>query len=309
MKLFVAGLLTETNSFASCPTGLAAFEAEGLRRGPASAADPLGMAAALEAVRRTAIAQGWTVHEGLLAAAQSGGPVVGEAYATLRDEILADLAAAGPVDAVVLLLHGAMMADGCDDCEGDVLQRVRALVGPRTKVAAALDLHCHLTAAMCAHADLIVAYKEYPHIDIPETAARATELAIAAAHGRIQPHIAVHDCRMMGLWPTNREPLRGFVQSLRDLEGEDGILSISLGHGMSYADMAEAGAKLWVIADGDARKAADLAGALGRRLFELREAISTRYTPLAEAIATLERWDGAKPLGLADVADNPGGGA
>lgn len=309
MNLFVAGLLTETNSFAPCPTGLAAFEAEGLRRGPTSTADPLGMAPAVAAVHHEAAIQGWKTHEGLVAGAQSGGLVVAAAYEALRDEILADLTAAAPVDAVVLLLHGAMMAEGCDDCEGDLIAHVRALVGTNTPIGVALDLHCHLTEAMRAQADVIVAYKEYPHIDIPDTAARVTRLAMDTALGRIRPRLGVHDCRMMGLWPTNHEPMRTFVRKMRDLEGAGGILSISLGHGMSYGDTAEAGAKLWVIADGDVAKAADLARALGEDLFALRTEISTRYASVAEAMQALADWDGEKPLGVADLADNPGGGA
>ena len=91
-------------------------------------------------------------------------------YEGFREEILEDLARAMPVDAVLLALHGAMVADGYDDCEGDILAAVRAIVGPDVPVGAELDLHCHLTDAMMEAATVLVAYKEYPHIDIPERA-------------------------------------------------------------------------------------------------------------------------------------------
>lgn len=309
MRLFIAGLITETNSFAACPTGIGAFEAQGIRRGAGSDVDPAGMLASIGAVRGVAEAAGVEVVEGLFAAANALGPVVETVYQALRGELLAGLSAALPVDAVVLLLHGSMVSERCDDCEGDILAAARALVGPVVPIGVSLDPHCHLTKAMVAAADVLVAYKEYPHTDIPDCAARTAELTLRAANGEITPVIAVYDCRMMGLWPTIREPLRNFVARMRALEGSDGILSVSLGHGMAYGDVPEAGSRLWVVADGDAAKAERLAVALGTELFAMREAIATPMTPLGEALDRLAAWQGDRPLALADTADNPGGGA
>jgi microcystin degradation protein MlrC len=89
-------------------------------------------------------------------------------YESLRDEILADLRDAGPVDGVILVLHGAMVADGYDDCEGDLISRVRAIVGPNVPIGVSLDLHCHFTQKMLTESDTIICYKEYPHTDALE---------------------------------------------------------------------------------------------------------------------------------------------
>jgi microcystin degradation protein MlrC len=81
-----------------------------------------------------------------------------------------------PVDAVLLPLHGAMVADGVDagsivdDAEGDVIARVRALVGPDVVIGVHIDLHCHLTQTMLDGSDVIVIYKEYPHTDMADRA-------------------------------------------------------------------------------------------------------------------------------------------
>ncbi len=308
MKLFVASLIAEVNSFSGTPTGLEAFRREGIRRGPHDDANPAGIRPILAAVRDVAEAEGWEVTEGLCAAAPPLGPVVQSAYEWLRDEILDDLRKVSPVDAVVLLLHGAMIAERCDDCEGDLLAAIRAHVGPDVPIGVELDLHCHLTERMCAATSLLVAYHEYPHTDIAERAAAVTRLTIAAAHGRIQPVLAVHDCRMVGLWPTTRQPMRGFVDHLKSLEGRDGVLSVSLAHGFAYGDVPEAGAKLWVISDGDRAGARRVAERLGQQFWQMREAVSVRATPLQQAIEQIPPTSG-RPLALADIADNPGGGA
>src|SRR3546814_6486565 len=106
----------------------------------------------------------------MVASAQPGGITTRAAYETLREELLSDLRRAMPVDIVLLGLHGAMVADGYDDCEGDILTYVRELVGPGVIVGAELDPHAHLTPAMVAQADVLVLFKEYTHTDIREQA-------------------------------------------------------------------------------------------------------------------------------------------
>jgi microcystin degradation protein MlrC len=128
-------------------------------------------------------------------------------------------------------MHGAMVAEGYDDCEGDTLARVREIVGPDTVVGIELDLHCHLTEQMSAMATAIVTYKEYPHTDIAKRARDLFALCARAQRGEVQPVIACYDCRMVNMWRTPQEPMRSFVQRMQALENNDGILSVSFGHG------------------------------------------------------------------------------
>src|SRR3546814_9352976 len=92
-----------------------------------------------------------------------------------------------PFDMILLALHGAMVAEGYDDCEGDILARVREIVGPDVPVGAELDLHCHITDMMIRHATALVAYKEYPHVDIPDRAEELFSLIADAAEGKTKP--------------------------------------------------------------------------------------------------------------------------
>ncbi|OYU93887.1 MAG: microcystin LR degradation protein MlrC-like protein, partial [Burkholderiales bacterium PBB5] len=193
MKLFLAGLLAENNSYSPIPSGRGAFDAEGIRRGPASGVDPGGYLSASETVRRVASLRGWEVVEGLFAAAVPLGPIRQPVYEQLRDELLDDLRAALPVQAVMLMLHGAMTAEDCLDCEGDLLERARDIVGPEVPIGVELDLHGHVTRRMVRHATLMVAYKAYPHTDIDERAAEVAQLTIDSAERRIRPVTAVWD--------------------------------------------------------------------------------------------------------------------
>jgi len=202
-----------------------------------------------------------------------------------------------------------MVAEGYDDCEGDLLERVRAIVGPRVAVGVELDLHCHFTERMQRCADVIVAMKEYPHTDVLDRLAEAWRLTLDTAAGRIRPVTAVADCRMVGVWHTTREPMAGFVRRMQALEGQGSVLSVSFGHGFPFGDVPEAGAKVWVVTDADLPRAQALADELARELWAMRE--ETRNVPLAlaQALDRLQSAPPGKPLVLADVADNAGGGA
>ena len=309
MKFLIATLSTETNTFSPIPTGRAAFmgEREWFRTGASRQTAVMG-SQSLIVFRELAEADGHAVVESICAAAQPAGTTLRGVYEELRDMILADARAAGPIDVVLLHMHGAMVADGYEDAEGDTLARLREIVGPRAIIGIELDLHCHLTELMRASADVIITYKEYPHIDIAERAAELYRLCAAAARGEIRPVMEYHDCRMISMWRTTVEPMKGFVARMAALEGKDGILSVSFGHGFPWGDVPEVGAKMLVVADGDAGKAAALARRLGEEIWRLREECFPRHDTIDGGIdAALAA--AAGPVVMADVADNAGGGA
>ncbi|UQV46729.1 M81 family metallopeptidase [Janthinobacterium lividum] len=312
MKFFIAQLATETNTFAPTPTGRGSFEACGIYYGDASLKAPDDTGAVMHAFRSMMVDDGHQVVEGLCALAEPSGRTVRAVYEELREQLLADLRAALPVDAVQLMLHGAMVADGYDDCEGDLLMRVREIVGPAVPVGVELDLHCHFTELMRVSADVIIAFKQYPHTDIVERAHELYRILVDMHAGRVRPSTAVFDCKMVGNWQTTREPMASFVKRMQSFEGRDGVLSISLGHGFAWGDVADSGARLWVVTDNCPVLAAPLAEQLGREFWALRELIGGNVLPLDAALdLAIEQTRGQDggPVVLADVADNPGGGA
>ncbi len=308
-RVFTATLGTETNSFAALPTGERLFEETCLyRRGGYGDAPPV-FAAPLVVWRRRAEARGWTVIEGLCAFAMPAGPTVGRVYRQYRDELLADLEAHLPVDAVLLSLHGAMVAEGHDEAEAELVEAVRRLVGPEVPIGVELDLHANVGQRMFDHATVVVLFKEYPHTDIPDRAEEVFTLIEGCLEGRIRPVMATFDCRTIGVFHTTRAPMRGFVDRMQALEGRDGILSVSAIHGFPWADVAAMGSRMLVIADGDRAKAAAVAERLGREFYAMRAATQPHYLSLDEATMRAAAHEGPKPLVLADVSDNAGGGA
>jgi microcystin degradation protein MlrC len=307
MRVFAASLATETNTFSPIPTDFAAFS-ESFYAPPGQHPEtPTLCSAPMVVARRRAHAEGFTLIEGTAAWAEPAGIVNRATYERLRDEILGQLRAALPVDVVILGLHGAMVAHGYDDCEGDLLAGVRAIVGPKVVIAAEFDPHCHLSALRVKNGDIFVMFKEVPHIDFADRAEEVVDLALRMAKGEIRPHMAIYDCRMLDMLPTSKQPMRGFVDRIKALEGKDGVLSISVIHGFSAADVADVGIKILVITDNQPEKGAALAARLGHELFALRGTTGHQMLGIDAAIDAALAVEGG-PVVLADVWDNPGGG-
>jgi len=308
MKTFIACLGTETNTFSPLPTGEETFAETMLFRGDATERPETLFSGPLHVWRRAAAAQQAQVVESIAAFAQPAGITIRRVYEGLRDELLDDLRRALPVDIVLINMHGAMVADGYDDCEGDILTRVRELVGPDAAVGAELDLHCSVTPAMLANADALVTFKEYPHVDAKERARELFDILLAKAQGTANPVMATYDCRMINMWRTPVEPMAGFVREMQDQEGRDGILSVSFAHGFPWGDVPDATAKMLVVADGDTGNAAAVAERFGRRIWDLRHETAADGLSIDAALDLAEA-AGQGPVVLADVSDNAGGGA
>jgi microcystin degradation protein MlrC len=308
MRIFVSQLVMESNTFAPFPLGWRAYEEMGIHHGDATRVAPDGVFATLALWRDLAERAGHDVVEGLAAQAQPGGRTLRAVYEAFRDEILAQIQASGPLDVILLNLHGAMSAVGYDNCEGDLLTHIRALVGPDVVIGVELDLHCHTTSAMLRAVDILIAYKHYPHIDIADRAREVFRLSIDTAQHRIRPVMSVVDCRMVGLWHTTRAPMSDFVAAMNALEDSGEVLSVSLGHGFPFGDVAEGGARLWVITDDQQDRGDRIAMDLAQRFFALRDATKQPLLSIDQALDHAVD-STALPVVAADGADNPGGGA
>jgi len=308
MKIFSGALFTETNTFSPIPTGLASYCDHHYFPAGKHPDHMLFVAGPLWAARQRAQGKDWTLIEGMVAGAQPAGITTRHAYETLRDELLEDLRRALPLDIALFGLHGAMVAEGYDDCEGDLLRRAREIVGPSTIIGAELDPHCQLSQAMTQYTDVLVCFKEYPHTDVLERAYELVDLCVAKAQGRIQPVHAVYDCQMISLMHTSRDPMRSFVDKLLAMEGKNGVLSISIAHGFPWGDTPDMGTKVLVYTDGDQTQADALARQLGEEIIGFRDRLIPPYPGVDEALdQALACTD--FPVVLADSADNAGCGA
>ncbi len=240
-----------------------------------------------------------------------------DAYEKVAGWIVEDLRSQGPFDAVYLDLHGAMVAEHVEDGEGELLRRVRAVVGEAVPVVASLDFHTNMTPAMVRHASAMVGYRTYPHIDMAATGARAAELLDRLLKDRRPLYKAYRqiDFLIPLVWQcTLNEPTRSVFDLIGEIEAggashNQGIVSITHTPGFPPADIAQCGPALVVY--GHDREAAELAADRIAAAIRAREPefAGRLYTPDEAVAEALRIAAGAtRPVVLADIQDNPGAG-
>ena len=308
MKAYIASMMHETNTFSPIPTNLQSFR-DALYYDPETDADSVDIMKILgfEGVGAELDRLGYEPIIGPVAVAVPGGALVRRDYETIRDHILAHLRKNGDVDIVFLFLHGAQLAAGYDDCEGDLTRRVREVVGPEVPIGVLLDLHCDLTDELIDAATVVASCKEYPHTDFDDRGREVIALLDRARKGEIKPVMVRRFVPMIGFFHTTNQPMRGLVDKLFELE-QDPILLISLTHGFPWSDSPHAGAHVLVVSDDAREESTELAEELVRKWVPLRGGSATKYVDVTTALDTAV----AAPVGpvvIADVADNPGGGA
>lgn len=307
MRVFCASIATETNTFSPLRTDFSDFSQSFYAAPGDHPETPTLCSAVFPALRNRAQAGEIVLIEGTATWAEPGGLVNAQTWARLRDEVLDQLRAALPVEAVVLGLHGAMIADGCVDCEGMLIEATRQIVGPETTIGVTFDPHSHLSARRVDNADVITVFKEFPHTDFVETGENCVELTLRAARGEISPVMSVFDVHMIDVLPTSRAPMRGFVDKMLALEASGTALSVSAIHGFMAGDSPDLGAKIIVVSDDDKAAGDSLASDLGLELFSFRGTTKPDFLTVEDALS-LARDAKAGPVVIADVWDNPGGG-
>ena len=315
-RIAVGGLLHETNTFSPRRTTLQDFiEPDywpGLKRGEQLISDLAGLNTSISGSMSAIQEAGHIVVPLTWASAPPGGVVTTAAFETIVGHLIDDLRASLPVDGVYLELHGALTTEELQDGDAEVLARVRAVVGHDVPVVASVDLHANVSKEMVAHADVLEAYRTYPHVDINDTGKRAAKQLLTLITGRGPRHKAF--CRLDFLIPvpwqgTDIEPARSLYRSIPDTIGA-GIESLSFAEGFNSADVWHAGPT--VFGYGTQKLATDravqtLASEIDRhepnfagRLYSAAEAVDA-------AMALAER--SSLPVIIADAEDNPGGGA
>ncbi len=313
-RIAVGGFQHETNTFAPSKADYAAFESGG-GWPPLSFGDDIvarleganipatGAIELLHAAGHTTIGLAW-------GAASPSAHVTRDAYERIAGEIVRRLADASPVDGVYLDLHGAMVAEHLDDGEGELLARVRGVVGPNVPVVASLDLHANVTRAMVERANAMVAYRTYPHVDMAATGARAARLLLdLRRHGApLAKSLRTLDF-LTGLpsQSTMIEPARGLYAMLSRLEQEHGAL-LSFTPGFPMADFPECGMTVFGMGIDEVRVQVAVAA--------LRQAIADAegdfrlelLTPDEGVRRAMQRGSPGAPVVLADTQDNPGAG-
>jgi len=241
----------------------------------------------------------------------AGGVLADALFRRLLRRLLTAIRGAGPLDGVVLCLHGALQTDQQEDGEGELLAAVRA-AAPGVPVVVTLDSHANVTRRMLAHCDLAVGYKRYPHEDAADCGARASNLLARIARGEVRPTMAMRRARM--LVPAHRGvtlpgyPFAAIRELVERIEGEAGVLAASWFACFSKFDGADVGFRGVVATDGEPALADQHALAIARAGWARRRELLVELEEPEAAIAS-RRCVAAGPIVLVDAGDCVGGGA
>jgi microcystin degradation protein MlrC len=311
MRFFVAMFAHETNTFSTIVTDRRQFEARDLRYGGEILEAYAGTGTCLGGMIDTARARGVTLVPSVATSASPAGRVAHDFYEEVETRILADLRAAGRLDGVLLDLHGAMVPDGMEDGEGRLLARVRETVGSAVPIAVTLDFHANVTREMVGAATVLHGYKTYPHVDMAERGREATERLIDVSAGRTRPTVAYRQPALLppiGAQQTRQGPMRRLLALAEKMERDPAVVSVSVFAGFPLADIRDAGLSVYVVTDNEPALAERLADELASTAWEHRGEFVHEGLPVPDAVAAALAADG-RPVVLADMADNTGGGA
>ncbi len=234
-----------------------------------------------------------------------------EAFETMVGALLDALREQGPWDAVLLALHGAAVSEAHRDADGEILRRVRELVGPDVPVGVSLDMHANISSAMVDNATIINTYMTNPHLDPRPRARLAAELIIRTVRGEIRPVKALEmpplviNILRQG---TSDSPMRELVAFAAEQGKRPGVLSVSVAEGFPYADVEEVGMAFIAITDGDEVLATDIAQKMASAAWDVRDDMTGDGTDIDEALLHAAAATN-HPVVLLDVGDNVGGGS
>ncbi len=309
MRIAIAGFMHESNTFAVFPTTLDDFH---LLRDEAVVDYYRPTFHEVAGFIKGADAFDFELQPLLGADATPGGPLTAATYEAIVGELLERLATALPtIDGLLLALHGAMVAEGFPQADGETVRRVRQLVGPEFPLFVTHDYHGNVPPQLVQDASALIIYKTCPHIDQPERGLQAADLLVRTLRGEIKPVSTIVKPDVLFnivFHSTSTGPMHTLMQAAIELENTPGILATSVAGGYQYADVPYMGPSIVVIADGDADLARREAERLGRLAWDLRQQLIPDVPDAAEAVR-MAMQSAEYPVTLMELGDNIGGGS
>jgi microcystin degradation protein MlrC len=316
-RVLTGRFMHETNTFSVQETDMALWRRRDFHRDNEIPAAFRGTRSAFGATFEAADKYGWTLIHPVSANANPSGLVSDDAFEEIGGMILDAAEHQGPIDGVLLHLHGAMVVASFEDGEGELLARLRRKLGPDVPIVVTLDLHANVTQAMADNASALIAFRTYPHIDQYERAWQGAELLERAMAGEVRPRTVIARRPMIyGLdWGrTQRGPMAELILRGEALEAVGDALAVSICAGFPLANIRDVGPSVTVTldlsqGDGASERGQRVAEEFMDHAWETREFTTVNMLPVAEAVARArEGQPGDQPLVVADFTDNPGGG-
>lgn len=316
MRIATGGIIHETSTCVDAPTTMKQFEYDrGIIRGTDILERFGGTNVCTGGFIQGAATNDFELVPLLRASAFPHGLIDRNDYEALKQEMMDRLAEAehegGPVDGALLDLHGAMVVDGIDDGDGDVIAAFREYLGPSRPVVVTQDMHGNHTQARVAAADAIVGFDTFPHVDMAERGVEAAQIIARTIRGEHRPRMAIHQMPLFWSTPcqvTAHSPMDEVLQQVHDIETRQGIICVTIATGFPWANVPEVGSSVIVVADDDEQLAQSTADELGSWIWERRERWFAAPLAVREALRRGEEL-GRYPVILADHADNTGGGS
>lgn len=305
-RVGLLGFLHESNTFLPAATTYEHFASTSLTRGQELLKRWRGAHHELGGLIAGCDESGVTIVPGMATFAVPSGTITAEAYERIATELVA--AIEPNLDGLLVALHGATASAGYPDADGEVLRRIRQMVGPDLPIIVTLDLHANISEDMARCSTAIVAYRTNPHLDQFERGREAALLMVRTLKGEVKPVQALETPPMLiriSRQHTAVEPARGLYADLETVLTWPGILSASVAMGFYYADVPEMGMAFLAVADGDEALARRAAQWMAQRAWERRAEFASALPSPAKAVAH----QGKKPLVLMDVGDNVGAGS
>jgi microcystin degradation protein MlrC len=315
MKRVLTGrFMHETNTFSIVKTDMALWRRRDFHTENEIPAVFRGTRSALGATFEAADKYGWTLVHPVSANANPSGIVTDDAFDAIGGMILTAAKHQGPIDGVLFHLHGAMVTDSHEDGEGELLERLRRILGPDIPIVVTLDLHANVTQKMADNASALIAFRTYPHIDQHERAWQGAELLEQAMQGKIRPRTVIARRPMLhGLdWGrTQKGPMAELIARGESLEAAGEVLAVSICAGFALANIHDVGPSVTVTVDElrGSSTGQGIAEDFMNHAWATRDYSTVDMLSVAEAVARCrEAKPGDKPLVVADFTDNPGGG-
>jgi len=310
LKVVVGCISHETNTFSNVKTDLRKFK-DNLWIGEEIIKAFAGKRTIGSAFIDVAREEGVELIPTIWAEAYPQGLVTEEAFDYLLNRLLEGIESNEEIDGVLLELHGAMVTEKFDDAEGEILQAIRKTVGKDKPIVSTLDLHANISQKMVDNADALIGYDTYPHIDRYERGLEAARVLLKVIKGEYSPVAALEKPQMMPSpqkQKTEYYPMKALIEKAHEIEKDGNVINVTVAGGYPYADVEDAGMSFLVTTNGDRELAEEKAEELARMAWKMRREFLADVVPVREAIEeALKVKEG--PVVLADISDNPGGGA
>lgn len=312
MRFFTGGINHETNTFSPLPATMQRFRDMHYARGEELLRQSRGTRTVIGGFIDAADELGIELVASIHSFAMPSAAVTREAWEEQIEATLDDLRAAqaeGPIDGLLLGLHGAMVIEGIDDGEGEYLRRVREVAGSDVPIAMELDLHANISRESVELVDILAGYDTYPHVDVYDRAVELTHLLAQIARGEITPTAAFRQIPVLANLTaqySGTPQMQEWLALCHEIESRPGVLTATITCGFPYADIPDTGMAAYVATDDDPELAEECVRELAQFAWDRRQDFQATPMPVAEAVRYAMSAPG--PILLADVADNPGAG-